>query len=165
MVKKRLQYLKTHGSTSGMVVWNLVVGAGDVEPLTSSYLEKVLSCGFVDLSIRRQRASAHCATGKRRSRGSGAARAGYLDVSAAHMVLVPLQRQVSVLLIDKTDEGFSVSPPLGIEAQRRPSSAKHNTRRMWTLRKQLGSHVRVCVCDNDDDDGRGLKSGVRTWRC
>lgn len=66
--KKRLQYLKTHGSTSGMVVWNLVVGAGDVEPLTSSYLEKVLSCGFVDLSIRRQRASAHCATGKRRSR-------------------------------------------------------------------------------------------------
>lgn len=67
---------------------------------------------------------------------AGAVHAGYLDVSAAHMVLVPLQRQVSVLLADETNEGFSVSPPLGIKAQRGPSSAKHNTRRMWTLRKQ-----------------------------
>lgn len=67
---------------------------------------------------------------------AGAVHTGYLDVSAAHMVLVPLQRQVSVLLADKTNEGFSVSPPLGIKAQRGPSSAKHNTKRMWTLRKQ-----------------------------
>lgn len=67
---------------------------------------------------------------------AAAVHAGYLDVSAAHMVLVPLQRQVSVLFTDEPNEGFSVSPPLGIQAQGGPSSEKHNTKRMWTLHKQ-----------------------------
>lgn len=73
---------------------------------------------------------------------AAAVHAGYLNVSAAHMVFVPLQRQVSVLLADEANEGFSVSPPLGIQAQRRPSSVKHNTRRMWMLCKQSAPTTR-----------------------
>lgn len=60
----------------------------------------------------------------------GAIQTGYLNVSVAHMVFVSLQRQVSVLLADKTNKGFSVSPPLGIKAQRSPSSTQHNIKRM-----------------------------------
>lgn len=101
--------------------------------LTSSYLEKVLSCGFVDLPKERQQVSALYNRGHSHA---AAVHAGHLDVSAAHMVLVPLQRQVPVLLADEPNKGFSVSPPLGIQAQRGPSSEEHNTKRMWTLRKQ-----------------------------
>lgn len=60
----------------------------------------------------------------------GAIQTGYLNVSVAHMVFVSLQRQVSVLLTDKTNKGFSVSSPLGIKAQRGPSSTQHNIKWM-----------------------------------
>lgn len=50
---------------------------------------------------------------------------GYLDVSVAHMVLVSLQRQVSVFFTNKTNQSFSVPPPLSIKTQRCPSSIQH----------------------------------------
>lgn len=51
---------------------------------------------------------------------------GYLYVSVAHVVFVSLQRQVSVFFTVKTNESFSVPPPLSIKTQCSPSSKQHN---------------------------------------
>lgn len=60
-----------------------------------------------------------------RRQGSGG-EAGYLDVSAAHVVLVPLQGQVSVLLADEANQSFPIPPALSVQAERHPASAQHN---------------------------------------
>lgn len=55
---------------------------------------------------------------------------GYLDVSVAHVVLVSLQGQVSVLLADEANKSFSVPPALSIQAECNPSSGQNTHRRV-----------------------------------
>lgn len=66
---------------------------------------------------------------------------GYLYVSVAHMVFVSLQRQVSVLFADKTNESFSIPPPLSIEAQCSTPSIRHNTKGITATCKPHNVHA------------------------
>lgn len=49
----------------------------------------------------------------------------HLNVAVAHVVLVPLQSEVSVLRVNETNQGLAVPPSLSVEAQSDTPSATH----------------------------------------
>lgn len=59
----------------------------------------------------------------------------HLDVSAAHVMLVTLQRQVPVLRVDETNQSLAVSSALRVETQRNTAPGRAQVKRCetWTL--------------------------------
>lgn len=53
-----------------------------------------------------------------------------LDVAAAHVVLVALQRQVPVFWVDEANQGFAVPPALSVETQGNTTSETQEHRYM-----------------------------------
>lgn len=77
---------------------------------------------------------------------------GYLYVSVAHVVLVSLQGQVSVLLTDEANESFSVPPALSVQTECNPSSGQT---------QQTGN----CGKGRGGGEWRARWRRINTWRC